>query len=58
MINLKHFGERSFSYAEVEVESTAEPVEWNKLDVEIRSLSNLETFKKNVKTYLFNIAFT
>ena len=33
-------------------------VEWNKLDVEIRLLSNLETFKKKVKTYLFNIAFT
>ena len=44
MIKLKHYGERSF--------------EWNKLDVEIRSLSNLETFKKKVKTYLFNIAFT
>ena len=50
MIKLKHYGERSFSYAA--------PVEWNKLDVEIRSLSNLETFKKKVKTYLFNIAFT
>ena len=43
MIKLKHYGERSFSYAA--------PVEWNKLDVEIRSLSNLETFKKKVKTY-------
>ena len=52
MIKLKHcdYGERSFSYAA--------PVEWNKLDVEIRSLSNLETFKKKVITYLFNIAFT
>ena len=29
MIKLKHYGERSFSYAA--------PVEWNKLDVEIRS---------------------
>ena len=47
MIKLKHYGERSFSYAA--------PVEWNKLDVEIRSLSNLETFKKKVKNYLFNI---
>ena len=50
MIKLKHYRERSFSYAA--------PVEWNKLNVEIRSLSNLETFKKKVKTYLFNIAFT
>ena len=47
---MKHYGERSFSYAA--------PVEWNKLDVEIRSLTNLETFKKNDKTHLFNIAFT
>ena len=50
MIKLKHYGERSFSYAA--------PVEWNKLDVEIRSLSNLETFKKKVKKISFNIAFT
>ena len=41
MIKLKHYGERSFSYAA--------PVEWNKLDVEIRSLFNLETFKKKMK---------
>ena len=41
MIKLKHYGERSFSYAA--------PDEWNKLDVEIRSLSNLETFKHKVK---------
>ena len=26
--------------------SYAAPVEWNKLDIEIKSLSNLETFKK------------
>ena len=39
VIKLKHYhGERSFSYAA--------PVEWNKLDVEIRPLSNLKTFKK------------
>ena len=50
MIKLKHYGERSFCYAA--------PVEWNKLDVEIRSLANLDTFKKTVKTYIFNIAFT
>ena len=50
MIKLKHYGERSFSYAA--------PVEWNKLDVEIRSVTNIETFKKKVKTDLFIIAFT
>ena len=49
MIKLKHYGERSFSYAA--------PVEWNKLDVEIRSLTNLESFKKKVNTHVFNIAF-
>ena len=43
MIKLKHYGERSFSYAA--------PVEWNKLDVEIRSLTNLETFKKKLKNF-------
>ena len=50
MIKLKHYVERSFSCEAL--------VEWNKLDVEIRSLSNLETFKNKVKTYLFNTAFT
>ena len=50
MIKLKDYGERSFSYAA--------PVEWYKLDVEIRSLTNLEIFKKKFKTYLFNIAST
>ena len=50
MIKLKHYEKQSFSYAA--------PVEWNKLDVEIIPLTNLETFKKKVKTYLFNIAFT
>ena len=44
MIKLKHYGERSFSYAA--------PVEWNKLDVEIRSLANLKSFKKKFKTIL------
>ena len=41
MIKLKHCGEQSFSYAA--------PVEWNKLDGEIRSLTNLETFNKKLK---------
>ena len=54
MIKLKHYGKRSFSYAA--------PVEWNKLDVGIRSLSNLETFKKKRKLiysilYLLNFAY-
>ena len=41
MIKLIHYGERSFSYAA--------PVEWNKLDVEIRSLANLDILKKKLK---------
>ena len=49
MIKLKHYEERSFSY-------TA-PVEWNKLDVEIRSLTNLETFKKKVKKAGLHVIF-
>ena len=43
MVKLKHYEERSFSYAA--------PVEWNKLDVDIRSLTNLESFKKKIKIY-------
>ena len=45
VIKLKHYGERSFSYAA--------PVEWNKLDIEIRSLSNLETFKKKLLNFAY-----
>ena len=40
MIKLKHYGERSFSYAS--------PVDWNKLDVEVRSLTNLKTVRKKL----------
>ena len=41
MIKLKHYGERSFS--------CAAPVKWNKLHVEIRSLTKIKTFKKTLK---------
>ena len=41
MIKLNHYGERSFSYAA--------SVECYKLDVEIKSLINLETLKKLLK---------
>ena len=40
------FGRQSFSYAA--------PRYWNALPVELRFLNNLDTFKKNIKTYLFN----
>ena len=41
-----NFGRQSFSYAA--------PRYWNALPVELRFLNNLDTFKKNIKTYLFN----
>ena len=39
---LKSYGEQFFSYAA--------PAEWKKLDVNIRSLTNLETFNERIKT--------
>ena len=43
--SLESFGKRSFSIAA--------PSLWNSLPLEIRQLSNLTTFKKQLKTYLF-----
>ena len=43
------FGERSFSYAG--------PAAWNRLPEDIRSTTNIESFKKALKTYLFNLAY-
>ena len=39
------FFERSFNFAE--------PTEWNRLDKRIRRISNLNTFKSEIKTILF-----
>ena len=39
------FLERSFNFAA--------PTEWNRLDKRIRSISNLNTFKSEIKTILF-----
>jgi hypothetical protein len=44
------FGERSFSFAG--------PVAWNSLTPELHNLSNTHTFKKQLKTYLFNKAYS
>jgi hypothetical protein len=47
-LNLK-FGRRSFSYAG--------PAAWNTLLVTIQELTNTATFKRNLKTYLFALAY-
>ena len=44
------FGERSFSFAG--------PVAWNSLTPALHNLSNTHTFKKQLKTYLFNKAYS
>ena len=35
----------------------AAPKIWNSLPYELRSLNDVNMFKKNLKTYLFNVAF-
>ena len=45
-----NFGQRSFHYAAPEV--------WNSLPFDLRACANLNTFKKNLKTHLFRIAFS
>jgi len=44
------FGERLFSFAG--------PAAWNALTPELHNLSNTHTFKKQLKTYLFNKAYS
>lgn len=48
-INLPSIGSRAFS--------VAGPTEWNALPKTIRETTNLKTFKKTLKTHLFNVAF-
>ena len=48
-INLKHFGERSFSFAA--------PRQWNSLPRYLRHACSLDAFKRNLKTYLFKKQF-
>ena len=45
----KSFGDRSFS--------VAAPTLWNALPVSLRSIKYISTFKSNLKTYLFKLAF-
>ena len=45
----KSFGDRSFS--------AAAPVLWNALPVRLPSIKCISTFKSNLKTYLFKLAF-
>ena len=45
----KSFGDRSFS--------VAAPTLWNALPVSLRSIKCISTFKSNLKTYRFKLAF-
>ena len=45
----KSFGDRSFS--------VAAPTLWNALPVSLRMIKCISTFKSNLKTYLFKLAF-
>ena len=44
-----HFGSRSFS--------AAAPLAWNELPADIRDITTTVTFKKHLKTLLFNVAY-
>lgn len=46
---LKYYGDRSFSFGAA--------TEWNKLPLEIRQSPSVESFKTNVKTFLFKLHF-
>ena len=48
--NLKTFGHRSFHFSAPQV--------WNSSPLDIRSCTNLYTFKKKLKTHFFRIAFS
>ena len=46
---LRSFGDRSFSMAA--------PKLWNELPLAMRDIPTLSVFKRNLKTYLFKLAF-
>ena len=46
----KSFGDRSFS--------VAAPTLWNALPASLRNIKCIFTFKSNLKTYLFKLAFS
>ena len=45
----KYYGERSFA--------AATPKVWNKLPSKLRAVSNINSFKKELKTHLFNASY-
>ena len=45
----KTLGDRAFK--------AAAPRLWNSLPMELRSITDISTFKRNLKTYYFNIAY-
>ena len=47
--NKKTYGDRSFKVAGAE--------EWNKLALDLKKSPSVETFKKNLKTHLFQLCF-
>jgi len=51
---LTKFGERAFSHAGLKGGLTA----WNSLPHGLRAATTLSSFKRQLKTHLFNIAFT
>ena len=46
---MDYYGDRSFAYAAA--------MEWNKLPLEIRQLPSVDSFKKHLKTHLFQQYF-
>ena len=49
-INLEHYGRRAFS--------CAGPTLWNALPVNLRTQQDPARFRRDLKTYMFNVAFT
>ena len=48
-MNYKSYGEKSFSYHG--------PIVWNSLPSQLRKVSKLNNFKKELKTFLFKKAY-
>ena len=49
LCKIKYYGERSFA--------AATPKVWNKLPSKLRAVSNINSFKKGLKTHLFNASY-
>ena len=48
-VRLKSYGDRAFEVAASQM--------WNTLPVDVKPCSSIDTFKKRLKTYLFEMAF-